>query len=576
MSRIGSFAAPVTVLVLLGVSPPAASQVPAWVAFSDQSTTRISGAVLLGISDPAEKHLATGDVDNDGDTDLLVVRKEPFTSAMLSPTGDRPHVLFLNEGGVMTDETATYAADLNVASNARKGALVDVDLDGWLDIVIANSAGDAPRILMNLGNGPTGWAGFDEEAWRFPTLPALPHFCGLGVGDANGDGYPDLFFGDYNNGLEDRLWFNLGAANAGVFVDVTATNLPSTYAQSGFNSTCAIADMDGDGDGDLVKDSVGSCAIVWNNGSNVFNSMTVPAGISVYAFTVGDLDNDADIDLYFAQDPQDQIDRNPNGLAAHSPPGWTTGQLSSTQSPYTGGFNSMPHMADVDGDGDLDVGVSDVDVDVSGFDRRFSLLRNNSNGNPLAPWSTLLASPYGAASQNFNVFGTYDHAFLDVNGDGWLDLWIAHGTSNTSGGNKVFIQTPRARLTEIGTGCAGTNGVPTIGTNGAPQLGNATFQVTLGNALPGTIAIHFLCLGQTNVPFGPCTVYADLFSTLAASGAVVVSPGGQGSVTLPIPLSMAIVGATLYEQWAVLDPMGPVPVAGGIALTAGLKLEAGI
>ncbi|HKB15415.1 MAG TPA: hypothetical protein VKF62_05085, partial [Planctomycetota bacterium] len=113
-------------------------------------------------------------------------------------------------------------------------------------------------------------------------------------------------------------------------------------------------------------------------------------------------------------------------------------------------------------------------------------------------------------------------------------------------------------------------------TNGPPQLGNALFQVTVGNALPGSIAIHFLCLGQTNVPFGPCTVYADLFSTLVSSGAVVVSPLGQGSVTLPVPLSMAIVGATLYEQWAVLDPMGPLPVAGGIALTAGLKIEAGI
>ncbi|MGH7151225.1 MAG: FG-GAP repeat domain-containing protein, partial [Planctomycetota bacterium] len=530
MRKSGVFLALVAFVFLLQVAPPAPAQVPAWVAFTDQSTTRISGPALLGISDPDEKHLAIGDVDGDGDTDLLVVRKEPFTTAMGSPTGDRPHVLFLNEGGVMTNQTATYAPDLNVPSNARKGALVDVDLDGWLDIVIANGAGDAPRILMNLGNGPSGWAGFDEEAWRFPALPALPHFCGLGVGDANGDGYADLFFGDYNNTLEDRLWFNVGAANPGVFVDVTTTNLPPTFAGSGFNSTCEIADMDGDGDGDLVKNSVGSCAIVWNNGSNVFNSMTVPAGISVYAFTVGDLDNDADLDLYFAQDPQDQIDRNPNGLAAHATPNWVTGQLSSAQSPYTSNFNSMPHMADVDDDGDLDVGVSDVDIDVGGFNRRFSLLRNNSNGNPTAPWSTLLASPYGGIAQIFNVFGTYDHAFLDVNGDDWLDLWIAYGTSNTSGGQRVFIQTPRARLTEIGAGCAGTNGVPLIGTTGTPQLGNAGFQVTVGNALPGSIAIHFLCLGQTNVPFGPCTVYADLFATLVTSGAVVTSPFGQGSV----------------------------------------------
>ncbi len=547
----------------------AAQAVPAWVQFSDQTATRLVSAPGLGTADPQEKDVAVGDIDNDGDDDVVVVRKFPFTVA-----GPMPNVLFINDNGVMTDMTASLAPDLLLPSDSRAVEIVDLDGDGWLDVVVANTFSDPPDILMNQGTNGSGlWAGVVLENWRTPPLPIPPRFCGLGVGDFSGDGMPDIFFADYLNTLEDRIWLNDGT---GVFTDMTTPNLPAAFAESGFGTSAFIGDVDGDGDGDLVRGQAGSMHIVWNSGTGSFNSQTVLSASAVYDVGTADLDNDGDLDMYFCQDPQDQYELNPGGLASHNSASWSIHQFSMTESANTGGFNANPHFADVDGDGDLDVGVSDVDVDVPGFSRRFSLLRNNYPSTS----PTLLSNPYGAIQQNYNQLGTYDHNFLDVNGDGWLDLWISFGSQNAggvySGGNKIFIQTPRARLTEIGTGCAGTNGVPAIGTNGPPQLGNALFQVTLGNALPGTIAIHFLCLGQTNLPFGPCTVYADLFATLAASGAVVVSPGGQGSVSLPIPLSMAIVGATLYEQWAVLDPLGPVPVAGGIALTAGLKIEAGI
>ena len=44
-----------------------------WVSFSDQTSTRLVADPGVGSADPEEKDYAWGDVDQDGDTDLLVV-----------------------------------------------------------------------------------------------------------------------------------------------------------------------------------------------------------------------------------------------------------------------------------------------------------------------------------------------------------------------------------------------------------------------------------------------------------------------------------------------------------------------
>ena len=75
------------VLVALLVSVPALAQDP-WVQFVDDTASRLSASPSLVASDVREKDYAWGDVDNDGDTDLVIVRKQPFTSA-----GKFPNVL---------------------------------------------------------------------------------------------------------------------------------------------------------------------------------------------------------------------------------------------------------------------------------------------------------------------------------------------------------------------------------------------------------------------------------------------------------------------------------------------------
>jgi hypothetical protein len=103
--------------------------------------------------DENEKSFAWGDLDLDGDLDLVCVRKIPF-----SQYGPRRNVLLMNEGlaeghavdGVLVDRTAQLASASDVTgdrgmlapTNDRDVVLADVDDDGWLDIVTAVTLGD--------------------------------------------------------------------------------------------------------------------------------------------------------------------------------------------------------------------------------------------------------------------------------------------------------------------------------------------------------------------------------------------------------------------------------------------------
>ncbi|MCZ6445360.1 MAG: FG-GAP-like repeat-containing protein, partial [Planctomycetota bacterium] len=151
-----------------------------------------------------------------------------------------------------------------------------------------------------------------------------------------------------------------------------------------------------------------------------------PPNVSPYLFDVGDLNGDGMLDIFVEQDPQDQVDLavsvNPDG-----PITYTTYTLS--PSPRTSGFGGNTKLADIDNDGDLDVGVGPIDVDIQncGSSNNFALLRNPGDGHVFDPWGV-------GDDQNFHV-DPHDFAFIDVNDDGCLDLFMGLCV-----GWRVFIQ----------------------------------------------------------------------------------------------------------------------------------------
>lgn len=68
---------------------------------------------------------------------MVIVRKVRF-----STPGGKRNVLLMNEAAVLTDRTASLRPDFLDETNDRDVALVDVDGDGWVDMVTVTTVSE--------------------------------------------------------------------------------------------------------------------------------------------------------------------------------------------------------------------------------------------------------------------------------------------------------------------------------------------------------------------------------------------------------------------------------------------------
>ena len=428
-----------------------------WVNFADETTVRMRVAgndPSITVNDTQEKDYAWGDVDLDGDIDLVCVRKQPFTS-----TGRDTNILFMNEGiaeghainGVLIDRTADYAVDSDVSgdqgfltpTNDRDVVLADLNGDGWLDMATAPTLTDNsqkhlshPRIYINLGESGGVWQGFRFEDARIPEMhpTAGPRFCSVAAGDVDGDGDLDLYFGDYDSGgsqifdYNNRLLMNNGS---GFFTDETNSRLTGEMSLSAFGAASAIADMNGDGVMDVVKQTSLNApqhvAVTYNNPSNegVFNRYDIVNQAAPYFVSVDDLNGDGRLDLVVVDDNVDTYLLNQGN----------DGQGQATFTSYnfqnSAGFGGNSWSDDLNNDGFPDVIITDVDVDIAGCDRRTLIYRNLGNTPNVS------FQEQGFPIPQANLFGVHDMAVFDLNGDGWLDI-----VSGRCNGTEVWVNQP--------------------------------------------------------------------------------------------------------------------------------------
>ncbi|MBP6311800.1 MAG: FG-GAP-like repeat-containing protein [Flavobacteriales bacterium] len=133
-----------------------------------------------------------GDIDNDGDLDQVLT------------THDGTIELFENDGtGHFTD--ATSGCGMEVSGFFLQSKFVDLDNDGYVDVLIAGGSGSA-YVFMNNGNKT-----FSAITNPFPANKTMHSFA---TGDVNNDGFQDVFanYGDGYIGTDpnnpDRLWMN--------------------------------------------------------------------------------------------------------------------------------------------------------------------------------------------------------------------------------------------------------------------------------------------------------------------------------------------------------------------------------
>ena len=246
-------------------------------------TERLIDQVDVG----AESVPAVGDLDGDGDPDVLVANK-------IDPASQRTSRIYrLENTGTPERPAFRMREGLEEVTGEFHYAptLADVDGDGDLDLVVG-TWNEGVLLFRNEG-GPRA-PRFVRTAEALIDLPRGSH-ASPALGDLDGDGDLDLVAGESSG--EVNVWRNDGTRTAPRYALVTEALLGIDV---GRRSAPAIADLDGDGVLDLVVGSEGGEAIVLRGlggGVDRFErggTLALP-GISAPAFADPDGDGDPDL-----------------------------------------------------------------------------------------------------------------------------------------------------------------------------------------------------------------------------------------------------------------------------------------
>ncbi len=334
--------------------------------------------------------VAAGDFNNDGLPDIYVIN---YTSL---------NALFLNNGNDTFTETAASA---NVAYNTtlqdRGVAASDYDDDGDLDLYIASGGYQNNLLFRNNGDGS-----FSEIANSVGLRNYEMQGESVSWGDYDGDGDLDLFLTSYENPCK---LFRQNSDHT--FSEVTYASGLGGIAES-VQSVFFDLELDGDLDIFISRGQNISNSLLVNRGNGVFvdeaasRNITdpVPHGQGV---TVGDYDNDGDLDIYMCDD------RGPNRLYRNENGSFNEVAAQAGVDDYSRSLGCL--FADFDNDGWLDLYVINF-----GTNR---LYRNHGNG-------TFEDVTSGSGADNSSR--SYGSAVLDYDGDGLLDIYFSNSGQNSN------------------------------------------------------------------------------------------------------------------------------------------------
>jgi hypothetical protein len=206
---------------------------------------RANGTYGLGV--------LTADFDNDGWPDIYVANDSTASALYQNKKNGKFEDIAIEAGCALSPDGKPQAG-MGVSA-------ADYDLDGNLDIVKTNFAGDTPSLYHNQGS-----ASFEDSTFA-AGLGAHTQFLGWGCGffDFDNDGWPDILICNGHVYPEvEQLKTEAGYAQRkllyrnqrnGHFADVSFQAGPGISEPSASRG-CAFGDFDNDGDIDVVVNTV--------------------------------------------------------------------------------------------------------------------------------------------------------------------------------------------------------------------------------------------------------------------------------------------------------------------------------
>ena len=334
-----------------------------------------------------------------------------------------------------------------VETTGSGAAAIDYDNDGWLDAFLVNATtfdkyapGQEPTSHLYRNNHD----GTFTDVTKKSGTGLIGWGQGVCAGDYDNDGWVDLFVTFWGHNV---LLRNGGA---GAFTDMTRkSGLWGEEVRWG--SGCAFLDYNRDGRLDLfISEYVGfdpattptpgatpfcqwkgmpvMCGprglkgtrswLYRNNGDGTFADVSAATGVAqpegYYCFTslTGDFDNDGWPDVYVACDSTPSMLFHNNGNGTFTEIAVRAGVAYNEDGHEQAGMGA--HAMDYDGDGRLDIVKTNFSDDTA------TLYHNNGNGTFT---DVTLAAGLGS-NRHFLGWGV---VFLDVDQDGWPDIFMANG-----------------------------------------------------------------------------------------------------------------------------------------------------
>jgi hypothetical protein len=355
------------------------------------------------------------DLDGDGDLDVAIVKDL-----------DSERWMFNDGTGTLSESTMRGLPD-----NAVGIAAARIDGDSDMDLFVAVD-GAVHRVYFPSASGGQPSATFTLAAASIPAVAA----SGGVSGDFDGNGAIDVALSGVATGA--RVLFNDGLAN---FAAGAAFGASDT-------AVIAAADIDGDGDLDLVVDDpvASGASIRWNDGSGVFTAG--PTGLLAPVSSFVDADGDCALDYVAVDALGDPVLRLGDGA----------GGFVDSSAVLGNGPIEVGAIADLDHDGVMDVVVGTAGefrialgagsgitastvTETTGTSNRFVLVDFDADGDldvltystilgPLEPLRNDLAGAFTALATTGPNAVYSGLALLDHDEDGDLDLcvWAASPT----------------------------------------------------------------------------------------------------------------------------------------------------